>query len=411
MKPGSKKTLESDSIGTTEQKRKILISCDDPRSLLDFRGRLIEALLPGQEVSVFTPRITQPTIRRRLDELGVRVYENNLQASNVSVWSDLRYMMQLRILIRALRPDVFFPYTFKPVIYGLLVARYCRVPLMTPMLTGLGNNFINAAGRRTMVQRITHILLKISLQARGRQTIIFQNHDDRGTLYNAGILSHDHKSVVVNGSGVDLSHYYYLKPDRHRPTFVMISRLINTKGVKEYFKAASLLKARYPKAIFQLIGPYDDNVDAISPALFEEIKSGTVLDYMGRVNDIRPYICSASVVVLPSYYGEGVPRSLLEAMAMGRAIITCDSVGCRDTVSTISDTVNGFLVPPANVAALSATMEHCLLHPEELIGMGLNGRRYAEEKFDVHKVNKQMLKILSGDSSSPQSYVTPSLIL
>lgn len=377
------------------ERKKILISCDSPRSLLDFRGKLIEALVEKHEVMVFSPQIEQQSISRRLVEMGVTVYENELNPSNVSIGSDLKYLFALHKVIRMVKPDVFFPYTFKPVIYGCFVARFCRVKRITPMLTGLGYNFLNI-GPRTWVQKITRILLKLSLRASKRLHIIFQNQDDYELLIREHILSKKNKVTVVNGSGVDLSSYEYSPPNVQHINFLMISRLINAKGINEYYEAAKIIKGKFPEVDFRLIGAYDDNIDAISDDLYAKIRSGSTIQYLGLLEDVRPYIRESSVVVLPSYYGEGVPRCLLEGMAMGRALITCNSVGCRETINPLLRKANGFLVPVKDAPQLASKMEYYIRHTDDVTRFGNNGRKYAVEKFDVNKVNEMMIRVLEG---------------
>lgn len=377
------------------ERKKILISCDSPRSLLDFRGKLIEALVEKHEVMVFSPQIEQQSISRRLVEMGVTVYENELNPSNVSIGSDLKYLLALRKVIRMVKPDVFFPYTFKPVIYGCFVARFCRVKRITPMLTGLGYNFLNI-GPRTWVQKITRILLKLSLRASKRLHIIFQNQDDYELLIREHILSKKNKVTVVNGSGVDLSSYEYSPPNVQHINFLMISRLINAKGINEYYEAAKIIKDKFPEVDFRLIGAYEDNIDAISDDLYAKIKSDGTIQYLGLLEDVRPYIRESSVVVLPSYYGEGVPRCLLEGMAMGRALITCNSVGCKETINPLLRKANGFLVPVKDAPQLASKMEYYIRHTDDVTRFGNNGRKYAIEKFDVNKVNEMMIRVLEG---------------
>jgi glycosyltransferase involved in cell wall biosynthesis len=374
--------------------KRILISCDSPRSLLDFRGKLMERLLETHEVLLFTPVITQKAIRDKLVKMGVKIYENQLMPSTVNVISDLKYVLTLYRLIRKLKPDVFFPYTFKPVIYGSLVANFCRVPCITPMLTGLGYNFTD--DRKNLVRTITKKLLNLSLKANKRRRLILQNHDDYNTLLKQKIITKANQVFIVNGSGVDLDYYQYSLPDISSISFLMISRLINAKGIKEYYEAAKLIKAQFPEVIFKLIGPYEENIDAIDPFLFEEIKNSGVIEYTGLIADIRPEIISSSVVVLPSYYGEGIPRCILEAMAIGRAIITSDSVGCKETVNPLRKKANGFLIPIKNAQALASKMEYYIKHTGDIIRFGSNGRKFAEDKFDVNKVNELMVQIIEG---------------
>lgn len=377
-------------------KNKILIACDSSRSLLQFRGKLIEALILQNDVSIFTPKITHSEIRLKLNELGVTIYENQLNSSNVSIWSDIKYLIHLLRVIRSVKPDVFFPYAFKPVIYGCLVATVCNVKRITPMLTGLGYNFLNTKSDKSIIKLITRALLKISLISRNKIHVILQNCDDYQTLLNFKIITKQTKAFIVNGSGVDLSHYNYTKPDSRNISFLMIARLINAKGVNEFYEAAKSMRSKFPEVKFKLIGPYDNNIDSIDPNLYQKIKSGEIVEYIGEVDDVRPLIQESSVVVLPSYYGEGVPRCILEGMAMGRAILTTNSVGCKETVIDETGKRNGFLVPAKNVDALISKMEYYITNAEDIIQFGIHGRKYAEDKFDVYKVNKQMLSVLQG---------------
>lgn len=379
-----------------DNKRKIvLIACDSSHTLLEFRGKLIEELVKDNKVFVFTPKISRQEVRDKLESLNVIVYENDLNGSNVSIFSDLKYIVQLYQLIKEIKPDVFFPYTFKPVIYGTMVAKLCKISCITPMLTGLGYNFTDSGKKNRLVTAITKLLLRVSLRGSKDIRIIFQNRDDYHKLLNTGIIGLGQQAFVVNGSGVDLSHYDYSIPDTLNVSFLMISRLINAKGVKEYYEAAKSVRSKYPEIKFKLIGPFDNNIDSITLELFSKILFDDTLEYIGRVDDVRPYIKSASIVVLPSYYGEGVPRCLLEGMAMGRAVITCDSVGCRETIFNSAAGRNGFLVPVRNVSALVSKMEYYINHKTDIISFGINGRHFAKEKFDVNLVNAEMLKIMN----------------
>lgn len=372
--------------------QKILIVCDSSKSLIDFRGKLMEELLKKHSVDVFTPKIMQQSVREKLTSLGVVIHESHLEGSHVSVLSDMRFIFQLYRLIKRVRPDVFFPYTFKPVIYGTLLAKICGVKRIIPMLTGLGYNFTNKKNNN-WVSAITRSLLKFSLRPKRNLKIIFQNKDDYQTLVQNRILTNKHRVFFVNGSGVDLEHYVYTPPDLEPINFIMVARLINAKGIYEYYEAARDIRSRYPDVNFKLIGAYEKNIDAISPDLYNKIRYGETIQYVGEVEDVRPHIMNSSVVVLPSYYGEGVPRCLLESMAMGRAIITCDSVGCRETIDSNS-AVNGFMVPIKNVPQLISKMEFYLNNRLDVLKYGLNGLKLARKKFDVHLVNAQMLKIM-----------------
>lgn len=375
-------------------RKKILIACDSYRTLLGFRGKLMEALLIHHELALFTPKIHHPEIRNKLHRMGIEIYENSLDGSNVSVFSDLKYMLNLYQVIRQVKPDTFFPYTLKPVIYGSIIARICSVKHIVPMLTGLGYNFMGGNNKTPLIKKMVRKLLEFSLKVNANGHLILQNKDDFETLMHQGIISRDTKVHIVNGSGVDLSHYMFSKPDSDKLTFLMIARLINAKGIREFFEAAARIKSIFPQTTFKLIGPYDPNIDAIDEDLFDKINSGDIVEYLGEVSDVRIHIKESSVIVLPSYYGEGIPRCLLEAMAMGRAIITCDSVGCRETIDLSDKSQNGFLVPAKNVEVLTEKIQHFIKNPSDTHLFGKNSRAFARKKFDVNKVNRKMLEIL-----------------
>jgi glycosyltransferase involved in cell wall biosynthesis len=372
-------------------RQKILIACDSAKSLIDFRGKLIEDLAKQHQVYVFTPALPL-AMRKKLNVLKVIIHENKLKGSTVAIIEDVKYAIALYKLIKRVRPDIFFPYTLKPVIYGTLAAKLNHVKLITPMLSGLGYSFVPGS-QKSLVSRMAQQMLKFSLRASPSLRIIFQNKDDYQTLISKKILTPKHRAFVVNGSGVDLSHYRRSLPDTSAISFLMISRLINAKGIYEYYEAARITRLAYPEVKFKLIGSSDKNIDSINADLLFKIQYGDTVEYIGEVDDVRPYISEASVVVLPSYYGEGIPRCLLEAMATGRAIITCDSVGCRETVISGAAS-NGFLVPVKNVAELIFKIQHYIQHPGDIVEHGLNGLTLAKEKFDVKLINACMMEIM-----------------
>ena len=223
----------------------------------------------------------------------------------------------------------------------------------------------------------------------------------------AGLVSQD-KTVVVSGSGVDLAAFTFspftesclspVGPLR----FLLIARLLKDKGINEYAEAAEIIKKKYPQTEFHLVGPFDPNPAGLKPEEVRVWENGALLKFHGEQSDVRSFIRDCHVYVLPSYR-EGTPRTVLEAMATGRAIITTDVPGCRETVNCSSETLttdpkslklgrNGILVPLKNAEALAAAMEFFLKHPEQVPVMGQAGRRYAEERYDVHKVNAVILR-------------------
>ena len=309
--------------------RRILVIAGFRDSVFRFRGQLINELRNrGLEVHVAAPGLEPSrSANERFRERGVIPHNISFDRAGVGPLSDLRAALQLVKLMRGLRPDVCLSYTVKPNIYGILAAWACRVPNRVALVTGLGYVFTN--NRRGVLYRLIRRMYSASL--RRASIVFFQNADDRTLFFDEGILGRDSNTFVVNGSGVDLVEYPYSPVTEERPAFLMIARLLGDKGVREYARAASLVRARYPDARFAVAGWLDDNPDSISQVELDDwLESGHV-EYLGRLDDVRDAIAESSVYVLPSYR-EGTPRTVLEAMAMGRPIITTDAPGCRETV-------------------------------------------------------------------------------
>lgn len=367
-----------------------LLIASFPESLLHFRGSFLNALLSrGLAVHVAGPDLPSGSrFRKDLEDRGINVHDIPLSRTGMNPLTDLVTLVSLCRLVRRVRPDYVLGYTIKPVIYGSLAAWLARVPRRFALITGLGYTFQGSdakeSGHRGMLRSLVERLYRAALY--GTHTVFFQNPDDQALFRSRGILQADTPSCVVNGSGVDVTEYREapLPADLH---FLLIARLLGDKGVREYARAAQRIKAQYPNVRFSLVGWVDDNPDAIAQSELDQwVQQGT-LEFLGRLSDVRPAIADCKVYVLPSYR-EGTPRTVLEAMAMGRAVITTDAPGCRETVV---EGDNGFLVPVKSVDALVAAMERFITQPELAARMGARGRQLAEEKYDVHKVNAVML--------------------
>jgi len=238
--------------------------------------------------------------------------------------------------------------------------------------------------KRRLLQAVAIQLYRYAL--RGNVRVFFQNPDNRRAFIERQILRDEARTVLINGSGVDLD-MFRSAPLNLNPSFLMIARLLNEKGVREYAESARRVASRNENASFCLVGWIDGGGDSIDQASLDQWVADGVIQYLGKLDDVRPAISASSVYVLPSYH-EGTPRSVLEAMAMGRPIITTDVPGCRETVI---DGVNGFLVPPRDPVALAAAMRRFIDDPSLIPRMGSESRRIAEEKYDVHKVNQVIL--------------------
>ncbi len=365
-------------------KKFVLISPKN-RTAYNFRGDLVKEIVEmGYEVIVTGPDRTD---EEKITELGARFVEIPLNKTGTSVRADLKYQKALKKLFREEKPDVTLGYTIKPVIYGAIAAKKAGVKNINSMVTGGGYTFIATSLRAKVLGIITRTLYRIGLKKADR--VIFQNPDDLNEFCERGLVKRE-KCFTVNGSGVNLERF---EPTRYPtgPSFFMLSRLLNGKGVREYLEAARAVKEKYPDTRFCLLGKYETNMqDAVPRDFVEEfVKDGTVERY-DETNDVRPYYGLCGVYVLPSYR-EGTPRTVLEAMAMGRAVITTDTPGCRQTVV---DGENGFLIPEKDSAKLAEKMIWFVEHPEAIPEMGAKSRKLVEEKFDVRLVNAEMIRIM-----------------
>jgi len=310
------------------------------KSLLTFRGELLRAMAAnGHEVLALAPQDDQD-VRAALQAMGVRFEVVPLNRSGMNPVQDVSTVWFLIKLFRSFRADSVLVYAAKPVVYGLIAARLAGVPLRAAMITGTGSILGGGTGlQRRALATVLRTLYRAAL--RYAHVVFFQNPDDERSFRSSRLVRTNQRVVRINGSGVDLVRYAVAPLPGSPTTFVMVSRLIRDKGVFEYVEAARRVRQRRPDAVFQLLGPMDTNVSALTPVELETLRQDGDIEYLGTLDDVRPVIAAAHVCVLPSY-GEGTPRSVLEAMAMGRAIITTDVPGCRETVE---DGRNGRLVP------------------------------------------------------------------
>lgn len=369
--------------------KKFLMLAGYAPSLTGFRGSLISAIQKkGLQMHAAAPGLNEKTsVGKELASRGVILHDISMQRTGKNPFSDLLTFWYFFCLIRSIKPDWVMAYTIKPVIYGMIAAWFNRVPHRFALITGLGYAFQNSE-KRAGLQTIVKNLYKYSLAC--ASGVFFQNPDDRCLFVNSGILNENNKSYVVNGSGVDLSNFPLTKLPNHELegcSFLLIARLLGDKGVREYVEAARIVKEKYSNTKIKIVGYLDENPDSISQSELDEwCKEGSI-EYLGKLDDVRSAIESSAVYVLPSYR-EGTPRTVLEAMAMGRAIITTDAPGCRETVI---DGENGFLVPVRDSVSLAFSMQRFIENPLLIELMGKKSREIAEKKYDVNKVNDFML--------------------
>lgn len=368
---------------------KLLIIASLADSLVNFRGDLIADIKRrGHEVVTCAPE-PEAAMREKLAQQGMNFHAVPMSRTGMNPIADLKLFLALRRLMQAEKPDAVFAYTIKPVVYGHLAARSLGIARRYALITGLGYAFTAAqkSRLRQAVSTVARWLYKVGLL--GARAVIFQNPDDKKAFIDLGLIRDKGNIHIVNGSGVNTTHFTPA-PLPEAPEFLLIARLLADKGVREYAEAARLVKAKHPEAEFHLVGPRDNNPSAISESELKEWTDGKTIIYHGATNDVRPFIAKASVYVLPSYR-EGTPRSVLEAMAMGRPIITTDVPGCRETVT---HQLNGLLVPAQDAVALAGAMTRLIEEPQLRTQYAAESLMLVATKYDVTLVNRRMLEAL-----------------
>jgi len=359
-----------------------------PESLLIFSGDLLKALVnAGQDVTGMAAE-THHALVRQLASIGVGFRAYPVQRNGMNPLKDVQTYMALRKALRDLMPDIVLSYTIKPVIWGGIAVKGVAGSRFFALITGLGFAFQPGGYKQRVLNSLVTGLYRWALIK--AEKVIFQNKNDLQLFVGRKIVD-ERQCIVVDGSGVNLDHYVASALPTGNMAFLMIARLLGSKGLREYAKAAQLVREKDPHVTFHLVGAEDPCPDGLPLTEVQTWQASGILQYLGATANVRPFIKQCHVYVLPSYH-EGMPRTVLEAMAMGRPIITTDAPGCRETVA---DGENGFLVPVKDVAALAHAMERFILHPELVETMGRCSRRIAEERFDVHKVNGDMLRTMA----------------
>lgn len=361
---------------------KVVIALNTAWNLVNFRAGLIRALVSaGYEVVAVAPYDEYVV---RLTELGCRFVALPMDNKGTHPGRDSLLFFRFLKLLRRERPDVFLGYTVKPNVYGSLAARALGIPVVNNV-AGLGAVFI----RDSWLTRLVRLLYKIALSS--SYHVFFQNNEDMRMFVEQGLVAAD-KVSRLPGSGIDLSSFCYvpiLPMENRSLRFLLVARLLWDKGVGEYVEAARMVRRQYPTAVFQLLGFLDvKNPTAVSSAQMDEWVKEGVVEYLGVADDVKPYLVAADCVVLPSYR-EGVPRSLLEAAAIGRPIVTTDAVGCRDAVD---DGVNGLLCRVGDADDLAEKMVQMIaFSPQSRATMGRRGREKVKREFDEKVVIQKYL--------------------
>jgi len=349
----------------TEVRMKVLILANSDVGLYKFRKELLEALLENCEVFISLPN---GDYIHKMQEMGCHYIETGFNRKGTNPIKDLQLLNKYRTILKETKPDIVFTYTIKPNVYGGIACQIEKVPYVANV-TGLGSALENSG----ILQQITKILYKIGL--RKAQNVFFQNEANRQFMIENDIVGKN--NMLIPGSGVNLEMYQYLDfPDNKPIGFVFVGRLMEQKGFSLYLSAAERIHQKYSDAVFHVCGPDEDGyLQQITK--MEENKE---IIYHGMVKDMREIYGQIQCIVHPSHYAEGMSNVLLEAAACGRAIITTDRPGCKETVN---DQESGFLVKQNDLEDLIGKIESFIsLSYEQRKEMGKKGREKVETEFD-----------------------------
>ena len=376
--------------GETRMNRKVLFVVNVDWFFLSHRLPIaLEALRQGYEVHIATTLTDKITV---LQGHGLVVHSLSLDRSGAGLWTAIHEVWQIYRVCKNVNPDVVHLVTIKPVLFGGLAARLAGVPAVVAAISGLGFVFV-AKGLKAIIRRwLVGTLYGLALGHHNLK-VIFQNPDDLACVARFAHLS-EQKVTIIRGSGADLTQYCVMPFPTGVPVVVLAARLLVAKGIREFVQSAQILRQRglsAQDARFVIVGKPDPaNPASLRPDELAQWAEEGVVEFWGHRTDMPQVMEAAHVTVLPSYYGEGLPKVLIEAAACGRAVVTTDHPGCRDA---IEPNKTGLLVPIKNALALADAIEYLIKNPDVIKRMGAAGRALAEKEFAIEKIVAEHMKI------------------
>lgn len=347
----------------------------------DFYRRGYKVIAVGQE--------PEEKWKKTFENYGIQYRQIPIERNGINPLQDLHTVNAIKKLYHEIGPQKVFLYQAKAVVYGSIAASHYSAIEVYSLISGLGSVFRGSSRKNRILSTILKLEYRYAL--RKNTAVMFHNRDDM-QQFQAWKIVPESMCRRVHGSGVNTEQFTYAELPDVKAAFLMISRIIRDKGVMEYLEACRTIKEKHPDIKCMLVGPYDTNPSALGEADLKPYFS--YVEYYGGQTDVRPYIQACTTYILPSYH-EGLPKSVLEAMSMGRAIITTDVPGCRETVV---DGENGFLIPAKNAGKLAEKMEYMILHPQIQAQMGQKSRELITTTYDVKKVNHEIARIMHLDS-------------
>ncbi|GHU66221.1 glycosyl transferase [Clostridia bacterium] len=362
---------------------KVVLGCSRIANCMGNRKHLINNLISkGHEVLI--TYYESPHNIKLLD--NVRYQQLQASRNSITILGDIRLLLHYIRLFLVERPDIYHSYTTKPNIYGTIAAKLTFVKGVYPVINGLGDSYTIIESRTGYRSAAFRFLYRMSFALSSK--VFFQNQHDLNLLADTAMVNRD-KCIYIAGSGIDLKEHHYIPYTNKKLSFLMASRLVKSKGVIDYCEAARILKKQYQEVEFVLCGRFENGLNGISESDLSPYINDSSIIYKGHVDNINHQIADCLAFILPTYYREGVPHSILEAMAIGRAVLTTDMPGCTETVI---EGYNGFIIQPKRIEALTEKMTWFINNVNETVDMGKNSRKLAERVFDVRAVNKTILR-------------------
>ena len=358
---------------------RLFIVVNEDRFFLSHRKDIaVAAIAEGYEVTV----VAKDTGRKEeIIALGAKYIDLPVNPTGMNIGQELKTYRFLKRLFRKEKPDILHNVGLKQMLWGGLAAKLTKVPLLVSAVSGLGVMFSDS--KLSLCTRAIMRLLRFSHNRKGTY-VIFQNEDDRQLFLDHKVVREE-QAYFIKGSGVDLKDFIYTsEPDSEKLNVIFTARMVKEKGVLTIVEAAELLRKDYEdKVEFWLCGGLSNNPQAISREELMALCDGKYIQWLGYRTDVRELLMKSHIVAFPSYYREGLPKSLIEASSIGRPIVTTDSVGCRDVVE---DSVNGFIIPIKDAEALADKLRILLDNKDLRVCMGRKSREFAERDFSIDRV-------------------------
>lgn len=365
---------------------KIAVLSSHTSSLFWFRMDMMKDFIENGHTVIALGSEPEAEWKKKFEEYNIDYRQLYVERNGMNPLKDLKTLRSLISFMKKEKPEKIFAYQAKTVVYGSIAAKINGISEVYPLIAGLGSILRGQGFKNNLVKKI----MKVEYWAACKfsKKVFFQNQDDKNEFIVNGLIKND-KAVIINGSGVNLKKFKQT-PLPEDPTFLFIGRLIKDKGIMEYLEACKEVKARNPNVRCLLVGPFDSNPSALKPDELKPYIESEVIEYFGEQSDVRTFISQCSTYVLPSFH-EGTPKTVLEAMAMGRSIITSDAPGCRETVI---EGLNGYLVKVKDIKGLINKMEYLISDRELCKNMGQESAKIAREKYDVKVVNKSIIQTM-----------------